>query len=187
MIRAFIHRRLMQDQSGLAYLEFALLLPLLMLLFLGGTEMTRYVQAAQKTDKMTHTVVDLIAQAPNISTNELDQIFMAVEHIMNPYPFSERGVMIISCVGFNDMGELVVKWQYKGGGALDRGSAIGALGTAPTLPENFVVEQRDNVIIAETYFTMNPMISTDYADPIEFYRTAYYLPRIGELDTLQQN
>lgn len=179
--------RLRDDESGVAYLEFALLLPLLMLLFLGGVEISRYIQAGQKTDKLTHTMVDLIAQAPTISQPELDQMMQAVEHIMEPHPFSENGVIIVSCVGYNALGELQVKWQYSGGGDLARGSAIGQQGDAPTLPEGFVVEPRDNVIIAETFFAMRPMISEDYVEPIEFYRTAYYLPRIGELDTLQAN
>lgn len=178
---------LRNDQHGVAYLEFALLLPFLMLLFLGGIELSRYVQAGQKADKLTHTVVDLIAQAPTISESELDQIMQAVEHIMNPLPFEQNGVIIVSCVGYNSYGQLRVKWQYKGGGELDRDSAIGTSGNQPNLPDGFTVEARDNVIIAETYYSMQPMISEDYAEPMEFYRTAYYLPRIGELDTLLAN
>jgi hypothetical protein len=180
-------RRLRQQQDGLAYLEFALVLPLLMALFLGGVELTRYIQVAQKTDKITHTIVDLVAQAPTISIPELDQIMLAVEHIMRPHSFVETGVIIVSCVGYDDMGNLIVKWQHKGGGVLDRDSAIGAVGAQPSLPDDFAVEERDNVIIAETYYAFEPIINARFVDPIEFYRTAFYLPRIGELDVLLPN
>lgn len=176
-----------RNEAGLAYLEFALALPLLMLFFIGGLEISRYVQAAQKVDKTTHTVVDLIAQAPTISTSDLNQIMQAVEHIMNPYAFQNDGVIIVSCVGYNDQGNLRVKWQYKGGGGLDRNSAIGTVGGTPSLPAGFTLESRDNVIIAETYFAFTSLISDSYVEPIEFYRTAYYLPRLGQLDTLAQN
>lgn len=185
-MRTTFHK-LQHNQQGLAYLEFALVLPMLMLLFLGGVELSRYIQAAQKTDKLTHTVVDLIAQAPTISEPELNQIMQAVEHIMTPYRFGDDGIIIVSCVGYDALGSLVIKWQYKGGGSLERDSVIGEQGANPTLPEGFTVEQRDNVIIAETFFTFEPMINNMYADPIEFYRTAFYLPRIGELDVLETN
>lgn len=180
-------RQLMRQQGGLAYLEFALLAPMLITLFLGGMEITRYVQASQKVDKVTHTIVDLIAQAPTISTNDLDQIMAATEHIMRPLDFPEDGVIIVSCVGYDENGQLIIKWQYKGGGALARDSLIGEEAEAPVLPQGFVVENRDNVIIAETFFTFEPMINDRIIDPIEFYRTAFYLPRLGELDTLAQN
>lgn len=173
--------------DGLAYLEFALVFPVLMLLFLGGVDLSRYVQAGQKTDRVTHTVVDLIAQAPTISEQELDQIMVAVEHIMKPHDFSSDGVIIVSCVGYNDLGALVVKWQRKGGGTFDRDSVIGEVGETPTLPTGFVVEERDNVIIAETYFSFSSLINDALMAPVEIYRTAFYLPRIGELDVLQAN
>lgn len=180
-------RKLWHSETGLAYLEFALALPFLMLLFIGGVEMSRYVQAAQKVDKMTHTIVDLIAQAPTVSESDLDRIMLAVEHIMEPHEFRDDGVIIVTCVGYNSAGNLQVKWQYKGGGTLDRNSLIGAVGGAPTLPPGFTLEARDNVIIAESYFALTSMINDELLEPIEFYRTAYYLPRLGALDTLAQN
>lgn len=174
-------------EEGVAYLEFALILPVLLLLALGGVELSRYIQAAQKVDKLTHTIVDLIAQAPTISVPELEQIMEASQHIMHPYPFSDNGVIIVSCVGYNQNGQLRVKWQYRGGGALNRTSNIGAVGNSPTLPANFTIGSRDNVIIAESFFTITPMINDNYVPESEFYRTAYYLPRLGELDTLRPN
>lgn len=177
-------RRLRQQQDGVAYLEFALVMPILLMLALGGIELGRYLHAGQKTDKLTHTVVDIVAQSPTISVPELDQIMLASQHIMNPYPFNETGTVIISCIGYNEYGQLRVKWQYAGGGELERQSRIGDEGELPTLPEGFVVEARDNVIIAESFFSLNPIFNDLYMEPIEFYRTAFYLPRLGELDTL---
>lgn len=180
-------RRWKADERGVAFLEFALALPLLMLLFLGGVEYSRYVQTSQKVDKLTHTVVDLVAQAPTISTKDLDTIFEATKHIMEPNDFSKEGVVIVSCVGFDTNNNLVVKWQYKGGGSLVRDSAIGKKGDHPVLPAGFTVDARDNVIISESFFSFHSMINDNLVPPIEFYSNAYYLPRLGELGTLIQN
>lgn len=180
-------RHLARRQEGVAYLEFALILPILLLLLLGGVEVSRYIQAAQKVDKMTHTIVDLIAQAPTISDSELDQIMVAAEHVMTPYPFANNGVIIVSCIGYNEYGQLRVKWQHSGGGTLPRSSAIGNEGDSPDLPEGFTLDTRDNVIVAESYFAFTPIINDTYVEATDLYRTAYYLPRLGELDALQSN
>lgn len=180
-------RDLARDETGLAFLEFALILPVLLLLLLGGIEVSRYIQAAQKVDKLTHTIVDLVAQAPTVSTSDLNQIMAAAEHIMTPYDFGDDGVIIVTCVGYNSAGKLVVKWQHKGGGSLARNSKVGAVNGTPVLPTGFVVDARDNVLIAETYFRFQPMINEQITGPIEFYRTAFYLPRLGELGTLTVN
>lgn len=177
--------RLGRCEAGLAYLEFALILPLLLMLMLGGVELSRYLQAGQKVDKMTHTIVDLVAQAPTISTGELEQILQAAQHIMSPYPFTENGVVIVSCVGYNEQGQLRVKWQYKGGGQLVRDSSVGEAGSSPQLPAGFTLDNRDNVIIAESFYRLDPLLNAGYADPIEFHGKSYHLPRLGELDTLR--
>ena len=177
-------QKMWRNEEGIAFLEFALALPILMALLLGGIEISRYVQASQKIDKVTHTIVDLVAQAPTVSRGELDQIMLAVEHIMTPLRFGDDGVIIISCVGYNDRGQLRVKWQYRGGGTFARNSNIGAVNSAPTLPTGFVIEERENVIIAEAFYFYEPLVNEEIVSPIEFYRTAFYLPRLGELDTL---
>ena len=179
-----ISNRLWRTKDGLAYLEFALILPILLALLLGGIEISRYIQTSQKVDKLTHTIVDLVAQAPQISEGELDQIMIAAQHVMQPHNFTDDGVIIVSCVGYNEFDQLVVKWQHQGGGNLSRSSAIGAEGTAATVPADFTVEDRDNVIIAETFFSFSPIVNEEFVQDIEFYRTAFYLPRLGELDTL---
>jgi hypothetical protein len=176
-----------RDRSGLAFLEFALVLPILLLLLLGGIEVSRYIQVSQKADKLAHTIVDLVAQSPTISTQDLQQIMAAARHVMEPYNFTDDGTIIISCVGYNSNNELRVKWQYTGGGNLVRASRIGALDGAPALPAGFTVEAKDNVIISETFFSLAPMLNNHIVQPTEFYRTAYYLPRLGELDKLIVN
>lgn len=176
-----------KNEQGLAYLEFALLLPLLMTLFLGTVEVSRYVQASQTVDKLSHTLVDLVAQAPTISVSDMNQIMDATAHITKGMNFSTKGIVIISCVGYDASNKLVVKWQYKGGGSLARSSKIGSSGGNATLPTGFTIESKDNVLVAESYLAYTPLVNTTIVQPIEFYRTAFYLPRLGQLDTLASN
>lgn len=61
-----MYKRLMQKlwrgQQGVAYLEFALALPFMLLLFGGSIDLTRMVLLHQKVDKAVFSVGDLITQ-----------------------------------------------------------------------------------------------------------------------------
>src|SRR5690606_32233759 len=104
---------------------------------------------------------------------------------MTPYRFNDDGVVIITCVGYNEQGELRVKWQYRGGGTLLRNSEVGTTGVRPDLPDGFTLDSRDNVIIAETFYRFAPLIGSQLGEPMDFYRSSYCQPGLGELDGLR--
>jgi Flp pilus assembly protein TadG len=80
-------RRFAADQSGVSAVEFAILLPLMLTMYLGGVEVSQAVSADRKTTLVAHTIGDLIAQQSNVSsayvTTVLDPAAAAVA-----YPFS---------------------------------------------------------------------------------------------------
>ena len=58
------------DQNGVSAVEFAILLPLMLTLYLGGVEISQAVSADRKTTLVAHTVGDLTAQAANVQRGE---------------------------------------------------------------------------------------------------------------------
>lgn len=87
-------RRLGGDDRGIAAVEFALILPLMLMIFLGLVELSRGMRTAQKLDLVTHTLSDLTAQQLTGGTENKDQaglngtdfaaIFSAASTIMAP-------------------------------------------------------------------------------------------------------
>jgi Flp pilus assembly protein TadG len=85
--------------TGNVAVEFALTLPVLMLLMLGSAEMARFVILHQKVDRVAVTMSDLVARAETIKESELDDIFGAADLVAQPFDLRNLGIVIVSARG----------------------------------------------------------------------------------------
>ena len=175
-------RRLLQHTGGVAVVEFALTLPVLMTLFYGCIEVTRFILATQKAEKLAHTVADVTAQSAQVTLGNLNQLMEATNDIMNPFAFRQQGVVMVSSL-YRTQGAASAKvnWRYSGGGTLVATSHFGAVGSTPDMPGNFTFDERENVIAAEVFFRWSPLISNQFYGTQIIYRQAFYKPRFGAL------
>lgn len=177
-------RHLWKTESGIAAIEFALMLPVLLTLFLGGFEMSRYVLIHQKAEKVAYTVTDVTTQFDSVTNAELAQVLTAATQLMLPYTFGADGVVIITSVyQSGTVNPPVVKWRYTGGGTLARTSQIGSVNGYATLPQNLTLNDKDNVIVAEVYYRFRPVFASRVLATSDIYKTAVYKPRLGVLTT----
>jgi Flp pilus assembly protein TadG len=85
------------DQDGVSAVEFAILLPLMLTLYLGGVEISQAVSADRKTTLVAHTVGDLTAQSSNVtSSGDIPNYFNAAQKIAYPYASANLQVTISS-------------------------------------------------------------------------------------------
>lgn len=183
-IRAYSH-----DQGGVATVEFALCVPFLCLLLLGGVELGRYLLIHQKVGRMAFSLADITSQFETLTNNEMTTILNASSHLMNPRDnFAIQGRIIISSVEkgeeANDVQEVV--WQCAGGGNLDKDSTVGTVNSenAATLPNSLSLESGEDVIVAEVFYTYTPMLTWGgLANPTDVVKTALFRPRLGALTT----
>jgi Flp pilus assembly protein TadG len=173
------------SNAGIAVVEFALMLPVLMTLFYGVIEITRYVLITQKAEKLAHTVADVTAQSATVTISGLDQLMAATSDIMEPFAFGTNGrVFITSLYRTQGQANAAVNWRYSGGGTLTGvTSSFGAVGDTPTMPGTFTFDERENVIVAEVYVQFSPLISNKFFGTTTVYRRAFYKPRFGALIT----
>lgn len=173
-----------KKQDGVAAIEFALVAPMLLMLFLGVVEITRYVIIAQKTEKAALTMSDLVAQSEEIGTNDLDILVQAAGEVMKPLEFNDTGYVIVSSVSRVGSNTAAVNWQYTGGGTWTHSSQIGFQGGAATLPAGFELDPNEGIIIAEVYFSFEPLFTDIVLPASTIYRVGVYKPRLGELTSL---
>lgn len=173
----------LRDEHGVAAVEFALALPMLAAMFLGGFEVNRYILVHQKVEKVTYTVADVVAQSQSVTESQLDQIFVAAEEIMRPYDFGDDGVVIVTSVSKSGTETSKVRWRYSGGGSLSRNSEVGAVGGTASLPGGLTLNAGDNVIIAEVYYRYHPVLEGTAVSESDIYKTAIFKPRLGALVT----
>jgi Flp pilus assembly protein TadG len=106
-------RRLRHDSAGVAMVEFAACLPVLMALLLGGVDLSRFVMVSQKMDRVAAGMGDLVAQAKTLNTSDLTNIYAATAYVTAPFDFQDTGVVIISSISLIG-GVMKINWQSRG-------------------------------------------------------------------------
>jgi Flp pilus assembly protein TadG len=170
--------------AGNVAVEFALALPVLMLLMLGSAEMARFVILHQKVDRVAVTTSDLVARAETIKESELEDIFEAAEFVAQPFDLPNLGVVIVSAITNEDGDGPTVAWQRSGAGTASHTSQIGAEGGAATLSADFEVREGETAIIAEVFYDFEPFLSELIVEPQTLYRRAHHRPRLGTLEEI---
>jgi len=85
------------DQGGVSAVEFAILLPLMLTLYLGGVEISQAVSADRKNTLVAHTVGDLTAQSSNVTTaSDIPNFWNAAIAVGYPFPSSNYQVVLSS-------------------------------------------------------------------------------------------
>jgi len=175
---------IVRAEGGMAAMEFAFAAPILLFLLLNGVEMSRALLIHQKAEKVAYTVSDVVAQSSVLTTGQLNQIVAAGAQIMEPYAFGADGVIVISSV-YQGTGIVapVVRWQYVGGGSLQRASRIGVLNGTALLPDGLVLNAKDNIIVAEVFYRPTAAFLSESWTTAEIYKAAIFKPRLGALTT----
>ncbi len=194
MIKLPTLRRLAANNSGVALIEFALVMPLLLVLFIGTVEFGRLAIIQIKLDKAANTMADLVTQGTSVTQEQLNDFAGILPQIMQPFNYSgsvvfssvvQTSVPIPPCDGTGSLS--CITWQHK---ATPSGpdSRIGAPADNATLPGGYDVHPAENVIVAEIFFNYAPMINaTAYFVPSlqaqQLYKIAVFKPRQGTLTT----
>jgi Flp pilus assembly protein TadG len=80
--RAF---ELLGDKRGVAAIEFAMIVPLMLVLFFGTNEFSSGVAVDRKVTLMARTLSDLTSQNTSVTDTQLTNFFNASNAIMTPY------------------------------------------------------------------------------------------------------
>ena len=168
-------KRFGKRTEGVAAVEFALIMPILIVLFLGSVELTNGLTANRKASQVASTVGDLVAQYRNMDCNTLNDIFTASSAIMSP--FDNSGLVIsVAGVQYDDGGAATVEWSRTNGGATANG-LVNDVPAALQLPDTYLVVAKTEY----NYQALFTKFSTDQFGTATFpLSDVFFLrPRIG--------
>lgn len=80
-----VFARFRRDASGLAAVEFAIILPLMIVIFFGTIEVSTGVAVDRKVTMLTRTISDLISQTQTITDTDIANSFAMGAAMMTPY------------------------------------------------------------------------------------------------------
>lgn len=165
-------KRFLRDRRGISAVEFALLLPVMLTLFLGGTEVTQGITVKRKTTIVTRSLGDLVAQDTSITDAEMTAIFQATNTIVAPFSADNLKV-IISSIAIDANNAAKIVWSDAANGATAH-----APGLAITLPDGLNQFPNTTLIWAEVQYDYTPAIGYVITGMIGLKDHVYLRPRL---------
>jgi Flp pilus assembly protein TadG len=103
-------RRFADDRRAVSAIEFAVIAPLMITIYLGGVEVSQAVAVNRKTTIVAHTVADLVAQVAKVTDADMQDVLNASSSVATPYGISNLTVTV-SCLDIDNTGVAKVKWS----------------------------------------------------------------------------
>ena len=111
--------------SGLAAIEFALILPVMVVMLLGTVGLCNLLAARQKVIDLGSNISDLIAMGTSVTSTDISNAYSAGNAIMYPYPSANTTIVISSLVYSAATHQVTVAWsRAQNGTALTQGSVV---------------------------------------------------------------
>ena len=163
---------LIRDQKGTAAVEFAFIAPLMILLYFGLAELVLGIMAKQRVDHAASVVGDLVAQSPQLTTNDLADIFAVGSSILSPYSAATLSMRVKDVeVGADNQVRVIWSRPYGSGYSVQRAGEVVAL------PAALNAKAGDNVIVSEVKYTYVSPFGKVMPKDVTFQQTYHLRPR----------
>jgi Flp pilus assembly protein TadG len=169
-VRSYL-RRFARNRDGVSAVEFALLLPVMLTLYLGGVELGDGLAIQFRSTLAARTVADLASQYISIDNSAMSAILGAASTVVAPYSAASM-VVTISEVTTNSQGKATVVWSDSLNGTAR------TVGSSVTLPTKL---QTANItlIFGEVTYPYTPTMGYVLTGTINIYESMYFYPRMS--------
>jgi Flp pilus assembly protein TadG len=169
-----LYRRFAASTRGVAAIEFAMIAPVLAVMFLASFDGGRAIAAYMKLRASTYALASITNQYSTIQSTDMTSIVGATSAVMAPYATTASNpVITISQITISSKGKATISWSYsQGGTARAQGSSI-------TLPATALQINSSYLILAEVSYTFTPVFGLFSSAAMTFSDNLYVTPRIS--------
>ena len=169
-LHAFL-RRFARDRDGVSAVEFAIVLPFMLTLYIGGVELGDGLAAQFKSTLAARTVTDLASQYVSIDGPTMQNILGAGSAVVTPYSGANM-VVTLTELTVNSSGKGVVQWSCSlNGTARVNGAKL-------TMPTNLQTSGI-TLLYGEVTYPYTPNIGYVVTGTINIYESVYFYPRLS--------
>jgi Flp pilus assembly protein TadG len=161
-----------EDRRGVSAVEFAMLLPLMVTLYLGSVEISQGVGIDRKVTLTTRTVADLASQVSSINNADMTNMLTATSAVIAPYDVTKLQVTV-SQVSIDANGKATVAWSDTFQGTKR------AVGSTVTLPAALSVANT-SLIWSEVSYAYKPTIGYVVTGTLNLSDQIWMRPRLSD-------
>jgi Flp pilus assembly protein TadG len=164
-------KSLRREEKGVSAVEFALLLPLMLTLYLGAIEISQAISIDRKVTLTSRAVADLASQAASVSSADMSNVLNASSAVITPYDPTKLQVTV-SAVSIDEAGKATIAWSCTLGGTAH------AVGSSVTLPVALDIANT-SLIWGEASYTYTPTVSYVITGTLNLSDQIYMTPRLS--------
>jgi Flp pilus assembly protein TadG len=181
-------RRLNRDRRGVALMEFAVMLPALVLLCLGGMELANFITTKMRISQIALQIADNAARigsgtplaAKTISENDVNDLFVGAQTASGKLNLRDNGRVVLSDLepqaSPNPANKYKIAWQRCYGtqvhpSTYGNAGATNLAGMGP--PGRLVTAQDDNAtIFVEVFYVYKPIVGLTWTPATDMVEIA---------------
>lgn len=171
--------RLVED--GVAAVEFALILPFMLMLYVGSVEASALISMDRRVQSVAGSLGDLVARSnKTLTATTMTDYFRAARGMMTPYPTDALQQVVTQVKVADDGSGAVVVWSKQYSNGIYANSASYPVDSAFNLPKDMrTVAKGSYVIVSRVSLSYLPLYGIILQQPIALYRENYFMPRFG--------
>ncbi|MBU4531646.1 MAG: pilus assembly protein [Hoeflea sp.] len=171
-------RKLRGDRAGVGAVEFALIAPVLIILYMGSLEISVAMSVNKKLARASSTVADLVTQLDKVDKATLQSMLNVAQSVMTP--FRSDGIKVkITGISINGagVGKATWSWQEDNTAAYTAGSTQ-SLPKELAIPNTFLV--RTEVEFDHKLLMVMPGVENLDIRTLHMKKTYHLRQRVGE-------
>jgi Flp pilus assembly protein TadG len=164
----------LRHAGGVSAVEFALIAPVLLIVFAGSTEISSAIMNERRFSTAVASVGNLTSEHQQVTPATVSNIFAAAGLIMQPFPTTTLALRV-SSVTQNASGQDLVDWSQNQNDLA--AYAPGTVIQASIIPSGVLVNPGDTVIMAEGTYNYTSPIAYTLPTGLKFKSTVFFHPR----------
>ncbi|WP_434729746.1 TadE/TadG family type IV pilus assembly protein [Rhizobium binae] len=176
---ALTARRLIRERKGAGAIEFAILFPVLVMLYIGAFEITIGLSVSKRATRAAGSIADLVTQQQSITKSTLTEMRSVATAIFVPYNSTSLTLKITGItVDASANAKVLWSWAQDGSAPYAKNTAVSGIPADMKTANSFLV--RTELSIPYTMFLFAPNFMPDGMRTITISRSYFYRQRQGE-------